>query len=837
MNPDRWQQLDKLFHSALELDHKERAEFLAEACAGNDPLRREVEALLAAHDEAGSFIGKPAMEIEARGVADEQRDDKAELTVGESISHYRIVALLGTGGMGDVYLAQDISLGRQVALKLLPADFTRDPDRVRRFQQEARAASALNHPNIVTIYEIGQVDHRHFIAIEFIDGETLREAMRRAPMKLGEVLDVGAQTASALSAAHAAGIVHRDIKPENIMVRRDGIVKVLDFGIAKLEQEMAPAIDTQAATKLMIRTEPGRVMGTVAYMSPEQARGEEIDARSDLFSFGVVLYEMATGQPAFKGNTAAVIFDAILNRVPISPVLLNSELPNELEQIINMALQKDRQLRYPSAEAMAKDLRSLRLGLGVSAAPQGSERRLIVLPFRMLRPDAEMDFLTFSLPDAITNSFSGLDSLVVRSSLAASRFANTGPDLRLIATEAAVNTVLTGTLLRAGEQLRLSAQLVEAPSGTLIWSHTAQVDLRDIFQVHDDLVNRIVDSLSVPLTSREREMVKRDVPADAIAYELYLRANELAQDLRHISEARVLYEQSVELDPQYAPAWARLGRCYWWQAKWSSQADQDLELAEQAFQRAFRLNPDLPLAHNLYARFEADRGRAILAFQRLLQRVKVSRLDAELYVGLVQACRYAGLLRASVAAHSRAVNLDPQARTSVAYTYFMTGDYSQVMSAPKADVGYIETCSLMLMNRNREASELISESLEVVKGLTAIHGGMEIIADIIAGNRTKSLESIETRLQRKFVDLEHCYHLSRQLSYLGETRRALETLSQITERGFCCYPALTIDSWFEPLRGTEEFQTVVAQAKALHEKARRAFIEAGGEQALNIAAG
>src|SRR5438132_2422129 len=310
MNPDRWQQLDKLFHSALELDHKERAEFLAEACAGNDPLRREVEALLAAHDEAGSFIEKPAMEIEARGVADEQRDDKAELTVGESISHYRIVALLGTGGMGDVYLAQDISLGRQVALKLLPADFTRDPDRVRRFQQEARAASALNHPNIVTIHEIGQVDHRHFIAIEFIDGETLREAMRRAPMKLGEVLDVGAQTASALSAAHAAGIVHRDIKPENIMVRRDGIVKVLDFGIAKLEQEMAPAIDTQAATKLMIRTEPGRVMGTVAYMSPEQARGEEIDARSDLFSFGVVLYEMATGQPAFKGNTAAVIFDA-----------------------------------------------------------------------------------------------------------------------------------------------------------------------------------------------------------------------------------------------------------------------------------------------------------------------------------------------------------------------------------------------------------------------------------------------------------------------------------------------------------------------------------------------
>ena len=831
MAPERWQQLKQIFQSALERNPAERSAFLNQACAGDPALRSEIESLISSHDQAGNSIEAMA----AKAATEMLGDDRA--IVGKQIGRYRVLSHIGRGGMGEVFLAQDTSLGRKVALKLLPPDFTRNEERLRRFRQEARATSALNHPNILTIHEIGQDGTLHFIATEYVEGETLREHISRAPMTLGQALDVAVQVASALAAAHQAGIIHRDIKPENIMVRQDGIVKVLDFGIAKLGQVMSPTIDTQATTRLMVQTEPGRVMGTVAYMSPEQARGEEIDARSDLFSFGVVLYEMATGQPAFKGNTAAVIFDAILNKVPISPVLLNSALPNELEQIINMALQKDRQLRYRSAEAMARDLRSLRLGLGVSAAPQDSERRLIVLPFRMLRPDAEIDFLTFSLPDAITNSLSGLDSLLVRSSLAASRFANTSPDLRVVAAEAAVNTVLTGTLLRAGEQLRVSTQLVEAPSGTLIWSHTAQVDLQDIFELHDELVNRIVDSLSVPLTSREREMVKRDVPVNAIAYELYLRANELAQDVRHISEARALYERSVELDPQYAPAWARLGRCYWWQAKWSSQADQDLELAEQAFQRAFRLNPDLPLAHNFYARFEADRGRAILAFQRLLQRVRISRLDAELYVGLVQACRYAGLLQASVAAHSRAVNLDPQARTSVAYTYFMTGDYPQVMSAPKADEGYIETCSLMLMSRNREASELISESLEVVKGLTAFREGMEIIADIIAGNRTKSLESIEKRLQRKFVDLEHCYHLSRQMSYLGETRRALDTLNLITERGFCCYPALTIDPWFEPLRGTEKFQTVVAQAKALHEKARRAFIEAGGEQALNVAAG
>ena len=781
------------------------------------------------------------------------------IAAGIRLGRYEIRAKIGEGGMGEVYLAQDTKLDRKVALKILPADVAAHPDRMRRFVQEAKAASALNHPNIITIYEIDETDSGHFIATEFIDGETLRERLCSAPMKLEEVLDVAAQIASALSAAHAVGIVHRDVKPENIMIRGDGIVKVLDFGLAKLTERTSPElVDTEAPTRVAIKTEPGVVLGTAQYMSPEQARGLNVDARTDIWSLGCVLYEMMTGQQPFVGATMLDVLSAILNQEPELLVHRILEAPRDLEHIIRRALRKDPGQRYPTVKDLLIDLKDLardlelqmqlersgppelrtrpRSAYGSESAPQGCERRLMVLPFRMLRPDAETDFLTFSLPDAITSSLSGLDSLVLRSSLTAARFANAAPDLRVIAAQAAVNTVLTGTLLRAGDQVRLSAQLVEAPSGTVIWSHTAQVNLRDIFQVQDELVNRIVDSLSVPLTSRERETVKRDVPTNPIAYEFYLRANQLAQDVRQISAARALYERSVELDRQYAPAWARLGRCYWWQAKWSSRADEDLALAEQAFQRAFALNPDLPLAHNLYARFEADRGRAILAFRRLLQRVKVSRSDAELYVGLVQACRYAGLLQASASAHSHALRLDPQANTSVEYTYFMMGDYSQVLSAPKADFGYVKACTLMLMRRDQEASELIRESLEVVKG-TSYAGGHEVIAGIIEGNRTKTLELMETRLHGKFVDLEHCYHLSRQMSYLGETRRALEILSQITERGFCCYPALTIDPWFEPLRGTEKFQNVMEQAKALHERARRAFIEAGGEQALNVAAG
>src|SRR3989442_3188368 len=400
MTPERWQQLKQIFQSALERNPAERSAFLNQACADDPALRSQVESLIASHDQAGDSIEAMAAEA-ATEMLD---DDQAVSIVGKQISHYQVGSRIGRGGMGEVFLAHDTSLGRKVALKLLRSDFTRNEERLRRFRQEARAASALNHPNILTIHEIGQDDSLHFMATEYVEGETLREHITRARMTLGQALDVAVQVASALAAAHQAGIVHRDIKPENIMVRQDGIVKVLDFGIAKLGQVMSPTIDTQATTKLMVQTEAGRVMGTVAYMSPEQARGEEIDARSDLFSFGVVLYEMATGQPAFKGNTAAVIFDAILNKAPISPVLLNSELPNELEQIINMALQKDRQLRYLSAEAMPRDLRSLRLGLRASvAAPQGCERRLIVRPFRMRRSDAGMDFLTFSLPDAITS--------------------------------------------------------------------------------------------------------------------------------------------------------------------------------------------------------------------------------------------------------------------------------------------------------------------------------------------------------------------------------------------------------------------------------------------------
>lgn len=362
MTPERWQQIDRLFHSVLACPSSDRAAFLRQACAGDESLRLEVESLIESHEQSDSFIDKPAEDIAAELLTGPQ----TRLSPGQRIGHYTIGVLLGAGGMGEVYLAQDLKLGRQIALKLLPAAFTRQQERVRRFEQEARAASALNHPNIVTIHEIGQTDSLHFIATEFVDGETLREHMANTRMTIGEVLDVAAQVASALQAAHEAGIVHRDVKPENVMLRRDRIVKVLDFGLAKLAPHQAVAVDPQAPIRSMVKTNPGMVMGTIRYMSPEQARGAEVDARTDIWSLGVVLYEMVSGRAPFKGETPSHVIVSILENEPPS-LTGDAEVPAELERIVAKALSKERAERYQTAGDLALDLKSLKEELEVES--------------------------------------------------------------------------------------------------------------------------------------------------------------------------------------------------------------------------------------------------------------------------------------------------------------------------------------------------------------------------------------------------------------------------------------------------------------------------------------
>src|SRR5262245_47148688 len=353
MKPDQWRQVDQLFQAALERASEERTAFISEACGGDDSLRREVEALLAADGQAESFIEAPAYAVAAPLIVEDETPSPA----GKTIGHYQIISLVGKGGMGEVYRARDSRLSRDVAVKILPETFSRDAERLRRFEREARAASALNHPNIITIHEIGEVDDMRYIVTEYIEGETLRQRIAAGKIIISEALDVATQVASALAAAHAAGIVHRDIKPENLMMRPDGLVKVLDFGLAKLAEQTGSKIDSRAPTIGKLSTEPGLVMGTPQYMSPEQARGEELDARADLFSLGVTLYEMATGHAPFKGETPAALFAELLTHEPPSPRTLNPGLPVGLEHIIGKALEKDRDLRTQSAQEMLADLK------------------------------------------------------------------------------------------------------------------------------------------------------------------------------------------------------------------------------------------------------------------------------------------------------------------------------------------------------------------------------------------------------------------------------------------------------------------------------------------------
>ena len=356
MTPARLQTIEEIFHAALDQEPDQISAFLDTACEGDELLRGRVEALVASYQRAGSFIETSAVGLTTKIIQNGQGD----LLVGRTIGHYKISERIGTGGMGEVYLATDITAGRKAALKLLPTRFTADGERLKRFQQEARAVVGLNHPNIVTVYEIGEDHSTHYIASELIDGETLRQRLARGPMRTDEVVDVAIQVASALAAAHEAGIVHRDIKPENIMLRPDGYVKVLDFGIAKLAEQEVPATMPDEEAVLLVETNLGSILGTVRYMSPEQALGAPVDKRTDIWSLGVVLYEMVAGRAPFTGDTLREVMNSILTAEP--PPLTNyvAQTPSELQQIVSTALCKEREERYQSAHELLDGLKSLR---------------------------------------------------------------------------------------------------------------------------------------------------------------------------------------------------------------------------------------------------------------------------------------------------------------------------------------------------------------------------------------------------------------------------------------------------------------------------------------------
>jgi TolB-like protein/tetratricopeptide (TPR) repeat protein len=468
-------------------------------------------------------------------------------------------------------------------------------------------------------------------------------------------------------------------------------------------------------------------------------------------------------------------------------------------------------------------------GAGLLASPESdpAPKRLIVLPFRLLQPDPEIEFLAFGLADAITASLSGLDSLVVRSSLVAARYAGKF-DLKRISSEAAVDLVLTGTLLRSGGQLRVSAQLVESASGRVVWSQTAEGGLQDAFQLQDQVVSRIVGSLALPLNARHP-----DVPASPLAYEHYLRANELAYDFD--PAARELYLRCVEEDPNYAPAWARLGRCCRFTAKFGGDPE-NFGRAETALARALELRPDLALAHNQLAYLEADSNLAEGAMVRLLWRAKAVRTDPELFAGLVHVCRYCGLLEASVAAHARARELDPTIRTSVCHTHFVLGDYQQALETSREVLGYVGPLALLSLGRKQEAVALARRMESTSTPLPLVRCFFSAARALAEGARAEAIALSERAIALIARGPEELFQQARHLAYLTEPGRALAILARAVDEGFFCYPALVRDPWLHSLRASFQFDAILERALERHRAAVRMFVEAEGERILGAAA-
>jgi DNA-binding winged helix-turn-helix (wHTH) protein/tetratricopeptide (TPR) repeat protein len=459
--------------------------------------------------------------------------------------------------------------------------------------------------------------------------------------------------------------------------------------------------------------------------------------------------------------------------------------------------------------------------------------RLIVLPFTMLRPDADTDFLAFSLPDALTASLVGLESLVVRSSSAAARFVGDAADPKHVAREADVDVVVTGTLLRAGGEVRVTTQLTDASSGTLLWSNTAQAPVGDVFRVQDELTQRIVASLAQPLTVREQQMLKRDVPANAAAYEHFLRGNQLSYDSRQWSVAHDLYLRSVEEDPRFAPAWARLGRMYLVMGKYSEAGTREsLEQAEMAFRRALELNPDLQMAHKLLAQLDIDRGRAQDAMTRLLARGPSA--DPDVLAGLVMACRYCGLLEASAAAHTRARALDPNIRTSVPHTWFLQGDHVRVAAIGIPGNPYIVSLSLAELGRGAEAIRVLRELEPKVPA--RVRDFMVVARTFLEGNVEESIAAIGRVTASDFGDPEGLFLLARRLAHLREHDAAIALLERAIGGGFFCLPALERDPWLDPLRETPAFTTLLRRADVSHRAAAKAFANLGGPRFLGLTA-
>lgn len=748
------------------------------------------------------------------------------LSVGTRLGHYQISSLLGAGGMGEVYLAHDTNLRRPVAIKLLSADFSLNKERLVRFEQEAHAASALNHPNILTIYEIGQINELRFIATEFIDGLTLRQQMT-ATMALTDVIDAAIQVASALVAAHQAGIVHRDIKPENIMVRHDGYVKVLDFGLAKLNESeiSSPDDDTLHA----VRTEPGVVMGTIEYMSPEQVRGLQVDERTDIWGLGVVLYEMVTGTKPFKGPTKSDVIASILKADPAPLSHFQANLPADLQKIVTKALRKNERERYQTIRDFVEDLKTLRRGIENSGRTerviQSTLSSVAILPFRNLTGDPAVSFYEFALADAVITELVRLRSLVVRPSSAIARFLGQNKDPIEAGAELNVNAVLSASFLHTGSLVRVTAQLMDVATGEVLWGDRIDSDASDIITVQDIIAQRIVKGLNLRLGSDEKVDLAGHATANALAYDEYLRGRDrVGRYIYHtvanedIEAAIKHFLMAIELDPKFALAHCALGSCYMQRNLKGAGSVDDLAFARESLEAGLALDPRILDAQAYMIFFNVLRGQKDLARERIAKLRREAPNCASVHFVSGVLCRLDGKYEEAIRSFERMLRLDPSERVvatwSIARIHMYQGQYDLALADFDRATATEQNHPLAKAYRAQvlfyrgdtdAAANLLSGVLSDHPDINAIRPLLAITLSSQGRHSEARAQLTERVLEVAGLDWDGPYWVASAYAIEGERDNAFRWLEKAISVGNENFPWFESNPIWEPLRSDERF--------------------------------
>src|SRR5829696_5892204 len=726
------------------------------------------------------------------------------------IGRYEICSQLGAGGMGEVYLAHDTKLDRKVALKILPRDVVemKTGERVRRFVQEAKAASALNHPNILTIYEIDEIDSEQFIATEFIDGMTLRDRIRTATFKAHEALDVGIQVASALSATHSVGIIHRDIKPDNIMLRRDGIVKVLDFGLAKLTRERQTTETDSLAPTQNFMTAVGMVLGTAQYMSPEQARGIEVDARTDIWSLGCVLYEMIARHQPFHAPTTIDVMSGILNREPESLLPHLSEGPRELDRVVCRALRKDREERYQTIKDLLTDLKDLKREFETQShrvyvsreisAESVPEKSIAVLYFENMNSEDDSDYFCAGMTEDIITDLSKIKELKVVSRTDVLPFRNKEVNTRQVGEALRVNYILEGSVRKAGNRIRITAQFISVRDGYHLWAERFDRLVDDIFDLQNEVSQKIVDALKVSLSDTERQLLTQKPTDDLRAYDFYMRGRELLylKGRRNTESAIEMFQNAVAIDPSFASSYAGLAEAYSSMYEWYDGNSLWLSKAIEMNQKALALEPTL---------LDAKFGIAMVYFhhRRFFESKRsieeILKENSEYYPGYLRLGMIAELsndLEGAMKYYRRAAELKPYDEDSWSYLAGIYRKLSNVQAAEKAALKVIEITS-----RKLEAS---LDDIIVMSRLAEAYARF--------GSKEEANATLKRVLELEPNDGLAVYNCSCAYALLGEKKASLILLRRAFESGFrtVAHWART-DSAFDPIRDDEEFQNLLIE--------------------------